>query len=551
MEKQSLIAVLLSLVVLIGYQYLITHLYPPPPPNALPSSETQTAAPAEEKLPSPVPSQAEGLGQRGEQPLSSATTANTASPREFTIENDVYIAVFSSLGGTLKSLRLKQYPGDQGRNSPPREMIAAGPQGELPIEVRLEGKGITETDAGVLYQTLNGKNVTLQEDEQTTFEFRGTTVNGATITKRLIFTGRTYGIGLEIQVENAPQNVSLLSVVWNHALGQPHKSATYSEHGPVTLIGRKFFYEAGTSLVEKEKLFGPDRIRWAGYGDTYFLSAIIPPEGDAYSLLLSAKEGTVSSKLTIPWNRQPVTYTVYVGPKEFSALNAVNPSLDRAIDFGWSHFIARPLLSLLKLSHSLTGNYGIDIILLTILVKLLFFPLSIKSFKSMAAMKKLQPQLEQLRTQYQNDREALNREMMEMYRRHKINPLGGCLPLLVQFPVFIGLYQVLMMAIELRQAPFFGWIQDLSRPDRLGAFALPFVDPSGIPVLTIFMGGTMIMQQAMTPMPGDPVQQKMMMIMPLIFTVMFVNFPAGLVLYWLVNNVLSIAQQYAYNKGLV
>jgi YidC/Oxa1 family membrane protein insertase len=266
---------------------------------------------------------------------------------------------------------------------------------------------------------------------------------------------------------------------------------------------------------------------------------------------LSAKEGTVATKLAIPWNRQPIFYTVYVGPKEFSALNAVNPSLDRAIDFGWSHFIARPLLSLLRLSHSVTGNYGIDIILLTVLVKLIFFPLSLKSFKSMAEMQKLQPQLEQLRAQYQNDREALNREMMEMYRRHKINPLGGCLPLLVQFPVFIGLYQALMMAIELRQAPFFGWIQDLSQPDRLGTFALPFVDPPGVPVLTILMGGTMIMQQAMTPMPGDPVQQKMMMLMPIIFTIMFVNFPAGLVLYWLVNNVLSIAQQYAYNKGLV
>jgi YidC/Oxa1 family membrane protein insertase len=246
-----------------------------------------------------------------------------------------------------------------------------------------------------------------------------------------------------------------------------------------------------------------------------------------------------------------VTYTVYVGPKEFSALNAVHPSLDRAIDFGWSHFIARPLLSFLNLLHFVTGNYGIDIILLTIFVKLAFFPLSIKSFKSMAAMKKLQPQLEQLRTQYQDDREALNREMMEMYRRHKINPLGGCLPLLIQLPVFIGLYQALIMAIELRQAPFFGWIQDLSMPDRLGTFVVPFVDPPGLPVLTILMGGTMIMQQAMTPMPGDPMQQKMMMIMPLIFTVMFVNFPAGLVLYWLVNNILSVAQQYAYNKGLV
>jgi len=222
--------------------------------------------------------------------------------------------------------------------------------------------------------------------------------------------------------------------------------------------------------------------------------------------------------------------------------------LDRAIDFGWFHFIARPLVSLLRFLHAFTGNYGLDIILLTLLVKLVFFPLSNKSYKSMSEMRKLQPQLEHLRVQYPDDRQQLNKEMMELYRRHKINPLGGCLPMVVQLPVFIGLYQAFMHAIELRQAPFFGWIQDLSQPDRLGGIALPFIEPPGIPVLTLLMGGTMFLQQAMTPVGGDPMQQKMMMFMPLIFTVMFVNFPSGLVLYWLVNNVLSIAQQYWYMK---
>lgn len=550
MERQTLLAVLLSLTVLIGYQLLIAHLYPPPPPGTPPFSEPTAISPTETK--SPVPEPPAALSPPAETPIPSTTPRiEAASAREVTVETDVYIAILSSFGGTLKSLRLKHYPGDAGQESSPREMISPGQNGELPLEIRLEGKGVALTDAGVSYQTSTGSTVTLQGDEQATIEFRGTVATGTTITKRLTFTGKTYGITLETQVENAPQNVSLLSVVWNHALDQKHPAGSYVTHGPVALIGRKFLYESATDLVTTEKHFGPDNIRWAGYADTYFLSAVIPPEGHTYALLMSAKDGTVATKLAIPWNSQPVTYTVYVGPKEFVALNAVHPSLDRAIDFGWSHFIARPLLSLLNLLHLVTGNYGIDIILLTILVKLVFFPLSIKSFKSMAAMQKLQPQLEQLRTQYQDDREALNREMMEMYRRHKINPLGGCLPLLIQLPVFIGLYQALMMAIELRQAPFFGWIQDLSMPDRLGTFVVPFVDPPGIPVLTILMGGTMIMQQAMTPMPGDPMQQKIMMIMPLIFTVMFVNFPAGLVLYWLVNNVLSIAQQYAYNKGLV
>jgi YidC/Oxa1 family membrane protein insertase len=276
---------------------------------------------------------------------------------------------------------------------------------------------------------------------------------------------------------------------------------------------------------------------------------MMPPEGDHYTSVFTVANDTVRTSLAVPWNGEAVPYLLYIGPKETAALNETDPAFDRAIDFGWFHFIASPLMSLLRLSHAVTGNYGIDIILLTILVKLLFFPLSNKSFKSMAAMKKLQPQMERLREQYGDDRQKLNQETMELYKRHKVNPLGGCLPMLVQFPVFIGLYQGLMYAIELRQAPFFGWISDLSQPDRLGSLALPFVDPPGLPVLTLVMGGSMLLQQWMTPMTvGDPMQQKMMMLMPVVFTVMFVNFPAGLVLYWLVNNVLSITQQYWYNS---
>ncbi len=555
MERQTILAVLLSLVVLIGYQLLIAHLYPPPPPGT-PSFPEPTATNPTERTPL-IPQTTEALPPSVDNtvvpsPLTPPPPPPSvvASAREFTVETDAYTAVLTSLGGTFKSLRLKHYPGDEGRDSPPREMIAPGRNGELPLEVRLEGKGIALSDAGVSYQTSIGSTVTVHGEDEKTIEFRGAVSASTTLTKRLTFTGKGYGITLETRVENAPAAVSLLSVVWNQALDPKH-AASYVAHGPVALIGRKFHYEIATDLVTTEKQYGPDNIRWAGYADTYFLAAIIPPEGATHAVLMSAKDGTVATKLAIPWTPQPVTYTVYIGPKEFAVLNTVHESLDRSIDFGWSHFIARPLLSFLNLLHSVTGNYGIDIILLTVLVKLAFFPLSIKSFKSMAAMQKLQPQMEQLRAQYKDDREALNRETMEMYRRNKINPLGGCLPMLIQLPVFIGLYQALMMAIELRQAPFWSWIQDLSLPDRLGTFVIPFVDPPGVPVLTILMGVTMILQQAMTPMPGDPIQQKMMMIMPLIFTVMFVNFPAGLVLYWLVNNVLSISQQYAYNKGLV
>jgi YidC/Oxa1 family membrane protein insertase len=547
MDKRSLLAIILSVLILIIYQELISYFYPPVQRPLPPEQPAEPAAPV--TVPPSPPLLEEGKREPTEQTAPAVAQAPAPAVRDITVENEVYTAVFTSLGGRLKSFRLKDYPGDAGRGSPPLEMVQESPLGALPLALRLEGKGLAVSDDTILYE-VSGGDLQLAGNEQVSMEFKGKTPNGALVWKTFSFSGQTYGITLIVRIDGAPENASFASLLWTQTFA-PHKSSSYQTQGPVALIDRKFVYESDTSLQEQEKVLGPGRIRWAGYASTYFLAAIIPPDGDMNRLFLSATNGTVETRLTIPWKREPVTYTVYVGPKEFQALNAVNPALDRAIDFGWFHFIARPLVWMLNFSHSLTGNYGIDIILLTFLVKLAFFPLTNRSFKSMAKMRELQPLMERLREQYKDDREKLNRETMELYRRYKINPLGGCLPMLVQMPVFIGLYQALSLAIELRQAPFFGWIQDLSQPDRLGAWQLPLIEPPGIPVLTLLMGGTMLIQQAMTPMSGDPAQQKMMMFMPLIFTVMFVNFPSGLVLYWLVNNVLSIAQQYAYNKGLV
>jgi YidC/Oxa1 family membrane protein insertase len=183
------------------------------------------------------------------------------------------------------------------------------------------------------------------------------------------------------------------------------------------------------------------------------------------------------------------------------------------------------------------------------LVRIIFYPVNKKQATAMKSMQKIQPELKKIQEKYKDDREQLNKEMMELYRRHNVKPLAGCLPMVVQLPVFLGLYNALMQAIELRHAPFIGWITDLSQPDRLGTLAIPFVSPVGIPVLTLFMGASMLVQQRMMPAAGDPAQQRMMMFLPVIFTVMFVNFPSGLVLYWFANNVLSIAQQYMTNRS--
>ena len=221
--------------------------------------------------------------------------------------------------------------------------------------------------------------------------------------------------------------------------------------------------------------------------------------------------------------------------------------LDLAVDFGWFDIIAKPMLSLLNFFYSFLGNYGLAIILVTILTKIVFWPLTRKSYKSMKQMQKLQPQIMKIREKYKGDKTRMNQEVMQLYKTYKVNPMGGCLPMVVQIPVFIAFYKVLGASIELRHAPFMLWIDDLSAPDRLNiGFHIPYVD--GLPVLTLLMGASMFIQQKMTPTTGDPTQAKMMMMMPIVFTFMFINFPSGLVLYWFVNNLLGIGQQYLTNK---
>jgi YidC/Oxa1 family membrane protein insertase len=238
---------------------------------------------------------------------------------------------------------------------------------------------------------------------------------------------------------------------------------------------------------------------------------------------------------------------VYYGPMDLNILGKAGHKLPAAVDFGWFDIIAQPLLKCLKFFNRFTHNYGVDIIILTILIKLLFWPLTHKSYVSMQQMKKLQPKMQKIREKYKDDKEKMNQEVMQMYRTHKVNPVGGCLPMILQIPVFFALYRVLYCALAIRHAHFWLWINDLAAPDRLYVgITIPYL--GGLPVLTLLMGVSMFVQQKMSPTTGDPRQEKMMLMMPVVFTVFFVNFPSGLGLYWLVNNVLSIGQQYYINK---
>ena len=250
-------------------------------------------------------------------------------------------------------------------------------------------------------------------------------------------------------------------------------------------------------------------ISWAGFGHTYFFFALLPENGANHKITVHQTGAAVIASLSGPAGNSGAVsrYSLFIGPKDLDTLKSLEKQLERSIDFGYFGFISIPLLYVLHFSHQFTASYGIDIILLTVLIKILMAPLTHKSFVSMKKMQKLQPQMERLKEKFANDKEKLNKEIMELYRRNGVNPLGGCLPMVLQFPVFIGLYNALSTPIELRHAPFM-WIKDLSRPDWE---SLPFIVPgwwpaflpAGIPVLTILMGASMFLQQWMTPSAGD------------------------------------------------
>ncbi len=294
-------------------------------------------------------------------------------------------------------------------------------------------------------------------------------------------------------------------------------------------------------------------IDWVGYESNYFLCGLIPLEGSGVSFAMQGNEDLTKMQLSgsqdtlQPGAEKEYKYDVFYGPKKLTMLKELGHNLDKSINFGWFDIIAKPTLWLLNWFNTYLHNYGLAIILVTVLFKAAFWPISQKGMKSMKNMQKLQPKMVKIKEKYKDNPTKMNQEVMNLYKTYKVNPLGGCLPMVLQIPVFFALYKVLLMGIELRHAPFMLWISDLSAPDRLWiGFHIPYVD--GLPVLTLLMGASMFFQQKLSPSTADPTQAKIMMFLPVIFTFMFLNFASGLVLYWFVNNLLSILQQVLINR---
>ena len=548
--KRLIMAIVLCGLIFPAWIFLSREMGWTPPP----------APPVNATAPVAAPATPAGGGDIAAAPAEQRPAFAPTEGRLVTVDTPLYTAVLHSQGGVLREFRLKHYKEHLDADSPQVNMVSASAADLAPLGLVLDGK---QTWASDTKWQLEGDNLSLGAGDTGVLRFIGEQ-NGVRITRELTFSGAGYVIAENLILDaDSAKNLrvvfsfastslagvvppSIVSRVWHLVAGgeEPKPAESQHNHTRAAWFVDGGFKEDSSASDLAAGVVVPDKVSWMGVMSNYFLGAVSMP-GDGASATARLVNGVFqvvvgkSGVAAAPGSPARLECSYFIGPKEAKALAQAPNHIEKSLDYGWFTIIAKPLVVLLQFLHSYVGNYGVAIILMTILIKMLFWPLSQKSYKSMEQMRKLQPLMQKIREKHADDREATNREVMQLYKTYKVNPAGGCLPILVQIPVFIGLYQALLNSIELRHAPF---ITHLPFTDKLWLADLSAQDPYCITPLV--MGATMLLQQKMTPTPGDPTQAKIMMMMPLIFTVLFINFPAGLVVYWLVNNVISIAQQW-------
>lgn len=542
------------LFIAIGISFLIFFLwsmfFAPQPPEVTTEAvkeDTQMSAakPEQEiaKAPAPKP-----------EPIAPVETAReTRTAKTITVDTPLYTMTLSEKGATVVGLVLKAYRESIEPDSPLKELIHQDTKGGS-VFTSLSGLQGPSLEDVVFTSDLEGNRIDVK-GEGSKIRFQYQTPAGMVVEKTYVFDPDSYLIDLKVNLFNASDST------YQGSLGIGLKNTINEDAGRIAFEGPSGYIDGTLQQVkikdidEKNKFSG--KIGWIAIEDRYFMTSIIPTGDSNGYMLLKLLENNITSQVVkeisslAPQQNEIVEAKLFMGPKSLKLLRSLNNGLDKAINFGWFDFLAKPCLWFMNFIYNYIPNYGIAIIILTIVTRAIFWPLAQKSYKSMGEMRKIQPLMQEIREKYKDDKSRMNQEMMTLYRTYKINPMGGCLPMLIQLPVFFALYRMLFSAIELRHAPFFGWINDLSAPDRLFSFdfKIPFMDaPYGIPVLTLVMGASMLLQQKMTPTPGDPAQAKMMMLMPVIFTFIFINFSSGLVLYWLVSNIFSMVQQFYTQK---
>ena len=587
-NRNMILAIVLSVLILIGFNYISQLLYPQPVPSPAPQEPaTAESAPAAPQALPPsvaVPTPGPGVTPAPSSPLASPLASPPAVTRTTVLGQSQRIPLstprlhgsIALTGGRVDDLTLANYHETVDRMSP--EIVLLSPP-QTPdayfVEVGwVAGAGASpgQLPDGNTVWTADGDELTPQNPVTLTW------TNAAGLTfKRTFAVDDGYLFTISQTVENGGQaDVTLAPYALISRLGTPVVGGYYILHeGPLGVFDGTLKEIKYADLAKAGTIQQKSRGGWVGITDKYWLAALVANRDDniASRFFHETYQGRdryqvdyVSAPVTVAHGAHTVSEVkVFAGAKEVKLLDSYSEKyqidrFDRAIDFGWFYFLTKPIFYFLIYIKHLVGNIGVAILLLTVTIKLLFFPLANKSYVAMSKMRKLQPEMTKLKERFSDDKARFNQEMMALYKREKVNPASGCLPILIQIPVFFALYKVLFVTIEMRHAPFFGWIADLAAPDPTSVwnlFGLIAWDPAtviphffNIGAWPLIMGATMWLQQRLNPQPPDPVQAKMFMLLPFMFTFFLASFPAGLVIYWAWNNILSIIQQWAIMRRM-
>ena len=538
-------------IILIGALCLISYLLvlqwnqdyglPPETQEATTSVSAYDSQPVNSELP-----QAEETAQTGDVPATAQQAATQA--QLISVKTDVLDVLIDTKGGDIIQVALPAYKATLGSELP-FVLLEQTTNRTYVSQSGLVGKnGPDASPEGRPTYTVTQNEYNLTDQDNLAVDLSFTDANGVVITKRFIFTKGSYEVGLEFVVNNQSQQQWSASLFGQIKRDRSEDPTSMTDMGMQSYLGGVFstaedpYQKIDFDDMDDEQFKKRSPDGWVAMSQHYFLSAWIPAPGAEYSYQSRKLNGNYIVGFLSPdflvnaGESKTVSANFYVGPKIQEYMEQAQENLKLTVDYGWLWWVASPLYWLLTKVYSFLGNWGLAIIGVTVLVKLALFQLNAKAFKSMAKMRKFGPEMTRLKELYGDDRQKMSQEMMKLYQKEKINPLGGCLPIVAQMPIFIALYWVLMESVDLRHAEFL-YLADLSVKD-------PYF------ILPIIMGASMFIQQMLNPTPPDPMQAKIMKMLPIMFTFFFLWFPAGLTLYWVVNNILSIAQQYVINKQI-
>lgn len=533
MENRLLLAFVLSLAVFVGWGYFLAQVQGP-----IPVQEQEAKTRDARSLPSRSSDSIPPVTSKSQPSRPVTPTPVNPFPGEevlIQVSSRKTHFIISNRGGILKQLQLPRFKNDSGEIidliDNPDHLTGA-------LALKTNDPEVTKILQNAFYEP-STTSIVLDENN---LEERLTLIlnhsSGLQVTRNYTFHFDDYLVEMSTQINAASmasRNLQYQILLGPGMGGKISSQTDYIVFSGATVFANNERIENPPEDIHDTSYFKGD-LKWVSFQNKYFGSALIPKQGTKAGIVLKEKDQAfVGLEFESVQSSANAEYLLYAGTKELEILETKGHDLVRMIDYGWFGnkfaFLVKPLLKVLAFFYGLTGNYGWSIIFLTIIIKLLFSPLTHKSFKSMKGMQKVQPYVKVIQERNKDDRQKMNAEMLELYKKHKVNPVGGCLPMLLQIPVFIALYHALFFSIELRGAPFIGWITDLSVAD-------PYY------VYPVLMGATMFLQQRLTPSVGDPMQQKIMMFLPIVFTFLFISFPSGLVIYWTVNNMLTISQQY-------